>query len=205
MIVPSQHHIAESRNRQPHPCIPSGGMHGPYQAPEPQHHHPCPDDTPARQQYTTMPPSSSQPPSSTSHSHEVHDRWRYEIVESSIGQISSWVPDYPPIDPLPNSQRPSSHEERLARRRMNQARSYSQSSSSSYTYSSSPPATVTSYPQPSSFSSNPETNLGLMLNRSRSLEKKALACYFCRGRKIACGGPVEGSSSHTCQYVFPYS
>ncbi|KAG2127520.1 hypothetical protein DEU56DRAFT_742346 [Suillus clintonianus] len=33
----------------------------------------------------------------------------------------------------------------------------------------------------------------------RSMDKKpALACLFCRGRKIACGPPVPGSKDRTC-------
>lgn len=34
----------------------------------------------------------------------------------------------------------------------------------------------------------------------RSMDKKpALACLFCRGRKIACGPPVPGSKDRTCK------
>jgi hypothetical protein len=29
----------------------------------------------------------------------------------------------------------------------------------------------------------------------------SLACFFCRGRKIACGQPAEGSTDRTCKYV----
>jgi hypothetical protein len=30
-------------------------------------------------------------------------------------------------------------------------------------------------------------------------KKPALACLFCRGRKIACGPPVPGSKDKTCK------
>jgi len=36
--------------------------------------------------------------------------------------------------------------------------------------------------------------------KGRSLDKKpALACLFCRGRKIACGPPLPGSKDKTCK------
>lgn len=40
------------------------------------------------------------------------------------------------------------------------------------------------------------------LPTKRQLEKKPpLACLFCRGRKIACGPPVPGSTNKTCKSV----
>ena len=37
-------------------------------------------------------------------------------------------------------------------------------------------------------------------SKGRSLDKKpALACLFCRGRKIACGPPLPGSKDKTCK------
>lgn len=33
-------------------------------------------------------------------------------------------------------------------------------------------------------------------------KKPALACHFCRGRKIACGPPAPGSSETSCKYAW---
>lgn len=46
-------------------------------------------------------------------------------------------------------------------------------------------------------------NSTTVVNSKRNSDKKpALACVFCRGRKIACGPPQKDGDGKTCKYVF---
>lgn len=48
--------------------------------------------------------------------------------------------------------------------------------------------------------------LKLPSTKRSARRKPAIACLFCRERKIACGAPPVGSADTTCKYVFapPY-
>lgn len=70
--------------------------------------------------------------------------------------------------------------------------------------SSSTPSSIKARPLISSSSqvagaSNPNT--GVMSGKRNPDKKPALACVFCRGRKIACGPPLKDGDGKTCKYV----
>ena len=53
---------------------------------------------------------------------------------------------------------------------------------------------------------NPKAGQGVLKlpSTKRSARRKpAIACLFCRERKIACGAPPVGSADTTCKYVVP--
>jgi hypothetical protein len=52
--------------------------------------------------------------------------------------------------------------------------------------------------------STPRDTAGRRVTKQRRITRavQPLACYFCRGRKIACGPPAnQGSGDRTCEYV----
>jgi hypothetical protein len=52
---------------------------------------------------------------------------------------------------------------------------------------------------------NPKAGQGVMklpTTKRSARRKPAIACLFCRERKIACGAPPVGSADTTCKYVF---
>lgn len=80
--------------------------------------------------------------------------------------------------------------------------------------SSSPPSTASPVHQAHPSMSSPNqtrtnsanANTTTMGNKRNPDKKPALACVFCRGRKIACGPPLKDGDGKTCKYVsrFPF-
>jgi hypothetical protein len=63
---------------------------------------------------------------------------------------------------------------------------------------------IASAPPPAPDSSTPGDTAGRRAPKQRRVTRavQPLACYFCRGRKIACGPPANhGSGDRTCEYV----
>ena len=62
---------------------------------------------------------------------------------------------------------------------------------------------IASAPPPAPDSSTPGDTAGRRAPKQRRVTRavQPLACYFCRGRKIACGPPAEHGSDRTCEYV----
>lgn len=77
----------------------------------------------------------------------------------------------------------------------NQQHYHPQNDSPSHTHSES-----TESPRQRSPSPRGASRISPPPHPKRSMDKKpALACLFCRGRKIACGPPVPGSKDRTCK------
>ena len=68
-----------------------------------------------------------------------------------------------------------------------------------------PPLSVPPSPAPDSSPPAQEDLVGRRAPKRRRITRavQPLACYFCRGRKIACGPPTHSrSGDRTCEYVF---
>ncbi|KAL4073773.1 hypothetical protein V8B97DRAFT_1936134 [Scleroderma yunnanense] len=77
--------------------------------------------------------------------------------------------------------------------------SYNQASKGDYVASAQAPRRRTRSPSPRQRARASLINQQQHHGKGRSLDKKpALACLFCRGRKIACGPPLPGNKDKTC-------
>ncbi|KAF9021741.1 hypothetical protein BDZ89DRAFT_1198342 [Hymenopellis radicata] len=139
-----------------------------------------------RQSYST---GASFQPSANSYTHSHHPS--HSIPNQSLYGYSN-------AHQAPTTRRPSPYESPRPRRAISQSPYYARLSGAHVNSPSSSSRVADSMrwtPSPASDTAATQQSGGQFVGRMAS---SYLACFFCRGRKIACGRPMDGSLDMTC-------